>query len=267
MKNNNLMSDFFAYYVHASNSPFWSFAVHDGNRINSVLTNYMQLNDKQRFREEDPYTGTIAELPVNKFIVSTSRFQLDINRMIDDAIYLHPDQAWGLSVWKDLPEEHVKALKNEYESVFKEIETLIQRTIDDHGYFVVLDIHSFNCKRSAPDEEVDKEANPQINLGTIHNHLKWRPLIQHFIASIQNQTYLSQPIDIRENVKFKGGYLSKFINEKFGEKGCVLSIEFRKDFMDEWTGEPYIQDIMAYRQVLMNALTDLQEYNFNDARR
>ncbi|WP_140938269.1 N-formylglutamate amidohydrolase [Sphingobacterium lumbrici] len=260
------MSDFFAYYVNTGNSPFWSFAIHDGSRINPVLKDYLNLNDAERFREEDPYTGTIAELPINKFIVSTSRFQLDMNRTIADAIYLRPEQAWGLSVWENLPEPHIATLQNEHHNVFKEIETLIQRTIDDHGYFVVLDIHSYNCKRSGPLEEVDHNANPQINLGTIYNHPKWRSLIQYFITSIQHQTYFSQPIDIRENVKFKGGYLSQFINKKFGDKGCVLSIEFRKDFMDEWTGEPYIQHIMAYRQILMNALTDLQEYNFNDAR-
>src|SRR5690606_9247813 len=139
------------------------------------------------------------------------------------------------------------------------IETLIQRTIDDHGYFVVFDIHSYNCKRSGPLEEVDHEANPQINLGTIYNHPKWRPLIQYFMTSIQNQTHLSQSIDIRENVKFKGGYLSKFINEKFGEKGCVLSIEFRKDFMNEWTGLPYQPIILEYKQLLLRTLKDLQK--------
>jgi N-formylglutamate deformylase len=38
-------------------------------------------------------------------------------------------------------------------------------------------------------------------------------------------------------VRFRGGRLSRWIHETFPETGCALAIEFKKFFMDEWTGE------------------------------
>ena len=42
---------------------------------------------------------------------------------------------------------------------------------------------------------------------------------------------------MRENVRFKGGYMSRWINERYAGRGCALAIEMKKIFMDEWTGE------------------------------
>ena len=42
---------------------------------------------------------------------------------------------------------------------------------------------------------------------------------------------------MRENVKFRGGHFPTWINQTFGGRACVLSIEVKKIFMDEWTGE------------------------------
>lgn len=254
------MSTYFSYFVKKVASPFWSFAIHDGNHINSELNAFLMLSEAARFREEDPYTAIIAELPTNQFIVGTSRFQLDINRKLADAVYLRPEQAWGLDVWKDLPKNHIDALHKAYTDTFKNIDACLKQTIDTYGYFVVLDIHSYNCKREGSHEEVDKDANPQINLGTAHNLPKWNALIQHSLDFVRSQKYLSENIDIRENVKFKGGYLSEYINEKYGNHGCVLSFEFRKDFMDEWSGEPQMERIMAYRQLLMHVVKELTNH-------
>jgi hypothetical protein len=46
-----------------------------------------------------------------------------------------------------------------------------------------------------------------------------------------------EPIDTRENVRFRGGHLSRYLAERYGTQGGALAIEVRKDFMDEWTGE------------------------------
>jgi hypothetical protein len=44
-------------------------------------------------------------------------------------------------------------------------------------------------------------------------------------------------LDVRENVKFQGGNFSRWIHGKFPGTGCALAIEFKKFFMDEWTGK------------------------------
>ncbi|WP_437918476.1 N-formylglutamate amidohydrolase [Sphingobacterium sp. LRF_L2] len=254
------MPALFEFQVRHAESPFWTFAIHDGHQVSPAILPYLQLDETQRLREEDPYTGSIAELPVNQFLVSTSRFQLDINRAPDDAIYLHPDQAWGLTVWKkELPKNLLQLLYHEHELIYKQIDHWIQETIKKHGYFVIFDIHSYNAKRGGPDDIVDKEKNPQINLGTAYNNPRWQAAIACFLQSVAKQNLFDTKIDIRENVKFKGGFLAQHLIRRFGEDGFVLSIEFRKDFMDEWTGIPYMPIVQSYKQLLMHTLKDLQE--------
>jgi hypothetical protein len=38
------------------------------------------------------------------------------------------------------------------------------------------------------------------------------------------------------NVRFRGGELSRWVNARYCDRGCALAIEFKKTFMDEWTG-------------------------------
>lgn len=253
------MASLFQYSIQVADSPYWAFAVHDGHQVDSIAEQFILLDETQRLREEDPYTASISELPVNQLVVGTSRFQLDVNRKEEDAVYLRPEQAWGLSVWKDtLPSTVLEQLYEDYRDFYRQIDRYIQQTIEQHGFFIVFDVHTYNAQRISEEEPVDKHANPQINLGTQYNQERWRPVVDRFVESVRNQQLLGDPIDIRENVKFKGGNLAQHILRKFGNHGCVLSIEFRKDFMNEWTGQPYQPAILEYKQLLLHTLKDLQ---------
>ena len=46
-----------------------------------------------------------------------------------------------------------------------------------------------------------------------------------------------------ENIVFKGGYLSRRLSKEHNNKLLVLAIEFKKIFMDEWSGQVY-EDIL-----------------------
>ena len=41
---------------------------------------------------------------------------------------------------------------------------------------------------------------------------------------------------MRENVKFQGRAVSWWVHERYPGVGCCLALEFKKTFMDEWTG-------------------------------
>ena len=101
------------------NTPILAFALHDGHQIDDALKSHLLLGEQQRSREEDPYTGyMISELPVTTVTVHTSRFQLDLNRTKEKAVYQKPEDAWGLSVWNQLPAEKIKTLHAEYDSFY-----------------------------------------------------------------------------------------------------------------------------------------------------
>jgi len=255
------------YEIKLADSPFWTFAIHDGHDIDEKLLPYQLLNEEERLREEDPFTALIAELPCNRFIMESSRFQLDINRTLEDAIYLKPEQAWGLNVWKDdFPLALISELRNDHREIFEIIESKIQDTIAQFGYFIILDIHSYNAKREGPDQEINIDTDPEINFGTIHLNKKWRPLMDELINFISAEELNGQAIDVREIVKFKGGYFAQTMNQLYGDYGFVLAIEFRKDFMDEWTGDPDYHKIMACKQLLLKSLTVFNQYFHQDGK-
>lgn len=258
------MASLFQYSVEFADTPFWVFAIHDGHQVDPAIEQFILLDETQRLREEDPYTASMAELPINQLFVGTSRFQLDVNRKEEDAVYLRPEQAWGLRVWKEtLPTTILQQLYDEHKNFYQQLDSYIQHTVDKHGFFLVFDVHTYNAQRIGEDQPIDKQADPQINLGTYYNNEKWRWIIDRFMESVRSQQLLGKAIDIRENVKFKGGYLAQHILQKFGDRGCVLSIEFRKDFMNEWTGLPYQPVILEYKQLLLHSLKDLQKLDIH----
>ena len=68
------------------------------------------------------------------------------------------------------------------------------------------------------------------------------------------QTLCGHLLDVRENVKFKGGYFSSWIHQEYPRHACVLAVEFRKTFMNEWTGIPDWPRLGALRDILKKAL-------------
>ena len=206
----------------------------------------MLLSEQERAREEDPYTVfMIAGLPVTKVNVSSSRFQLDLNRVIERAIYEKPEDAWGLNVWKALPEDEKQRLHSDYGLFYDAIKSLLEDTIKNHGYFVILDVHTYNHRRDDAFTEADAEANPEINMGTFYNEQHWKGF-----CSAYTRFMVSQNFDARENVKFKGGAFAQWVIKNYGNKGCVLSIEFKKVFMDEWTGIANLPHLVRLQNLL-----------------
>jgi len=61
-------------------------------------------------------------------------------------------------------------------------------------------------------------------------------VVDRFIADLRACDFLGRRLDVRENVKFQGGHFSRWVHQTYPESGCALAIEFKKFFMDEWTG-------------------------------
>ena len=56
-------------------------------------------------------------------------------------------------------------------------------------------------------------------------------------GGVGNQEVRDHRLDVRVNVRFRGGYLCHSVVEHYRDTACALAIEFKKVFMDEWTGE------------------------------
>ena len=58
-------------------------------------------------------------------------------------------------------------------------------------------------------------------------------------------------LDVRENVAFQGkGEQTRFVHERYPGQGCAIALEFKKFFMDEWSGEPDAAELSAMRDFI-----------------
>lgn len=244
-----------------------AFAIHDGHTIRPDLVSSLSINEDQRYREEDPFTGRLAEVVETHVIVNMSRFEVDLNRPRETAVYRKPEDAWGLDVWKGgISDDMVEGSLRFYDSFYKDAYDLLKRLEGVYGKFVVLDLHSYCHRRGGPGEPAEPAANnPDINVGTgtMNRHL-WANIVDRFVSDIGSRKVLGRPVDVRENVKFRGGYFPQWVHQTFPETGCCIAIEVKKIFMDEWSGvlnEAAFKDV---REALKFALPGLlEELNSN----
>lgn len=215
-------------------TPVIATAIHAGHELDPCLERRMALDPAARLREEDPYTDRLADIGASRVVACLSRFSLDLNRPRERAVYRCPDDAWGLQVWDDPPDASALATaEGRHEAFYAAVDELVEDTVERHGYFVLMDVHSYNHRRQGPHEPADDPStSPEVNLGTrTLDRANWESAIEAFLGGMREAGF-----DARENVKFGGGELVRHVNERHGAHGCALAVEFRKDFMDEWSG-------------------------------
>ena len=104
----------------------------------------------------------------------------------------------------------------------------------------MLDLHSYNHRRdgpTAPPAPIDQ--NPEVNVGTgTVDRERWGPVVDRLMSELADREVAGHRLDVRENVRFMGGYLTQWVNERYDGVGLALAIELKKVFMDEWTGIP-----------------------------
>jgi N-formylglutamate deformylase len=219
--------------------PVVAVAVHHGHDLRPEVARLIALDEAERLREEDPYTGGWTDIADTGMVVERSRFEVDMNRPRDLAVYLEPERAWGLRVWREPPPPDVldRSLA-QHDAFYHQVRDVLSRTEQAFGGFVVFDLHTYNHRREGPDRIADPAGNPDINVGTgTMPRERWAPLVDRLIADLREQDVLGERLDVRENVRFRGGFFPRWVHETFPRTGCALAIEVKKIFMDEYTGE------------------------------
>ena len=215
----------------------------------------MCLSEADRRREEDPFTGEAVRGVPQYVIAHRSRFEFDLNRDTDNAVYRTPEQSWGLQVWKSdvLDDSLARGSLDLHAEYYRMLGSLLDGVAMRHERFLVIDVHSYNHRRAGPDADpTPQDKAPDINIGTFSMpRQQWAWLVDPLMEAMAEFDFNGRRLDVRENIAFQGkGEQTRFVHERYPGRGCAIAFEFKKFFMDEWTGKPDPQAVKAMRDFI-----------------
>ena len=243
-------------------SPIVCTAIHNGHDLSPEVNANMALPGADRLREEDPYTERFVDISGNTIIGRLSRFDVDLNRRKETSIYLEPKDCWGLVARKEQPSPvALQQSSSMYDDFYEETFNYFKQMEEKFGKFFVFDIHSYNHHRLGTDQPFDDpDKNPEVILGTSNMTEKWFPLVKKIQEDLKNYDYFNDHLDVRINVKYPGGNFPRWIHTNFPNSACVIALEFKKTFMDEWTGEVEDVEVQELKKALASTLPGILEY-------
>jgi N-formylglutamate deformylase len=244
-------------------APLVAVALHHGHDLRDEVAGCMALDSEARRREEDPWTGLWTSIAETGIVVSRSRFEVDLNRPPELAVYRTPAESWGLEVWKQPLEagviERSLALHTDF---YRTVEVLVDRLLALHPRVVVLDLHSYNHRRDgAREPPAPPVRNPDWNVGTGSlDRAMFAPLVERFLHDLAScERAGGERFDVRENVRFQGGFFPTWLHLRYPGRVCALAVECKKFFMDEWTGSVTAAALEEPRRALAAAVPGLLE--------
>jgi uncharacterized protein (TIGR02421 family) len=212
--------------------PYICFAIHNGGNFRTELREKLNISKMERWHEEDPYTWRFIESLPLRIVVHDSRYEYDLNRTPEDALY---DTAWGKKVWKSqLSEEEKLYSLQKHSDFYRVVDTLVLKLENDFGGALIYDIHSYNFKKYGGNSDY-----PTFNIGTERIDPKYRKNINKFLKELEKIDLLPLYNRVAENEVFFGrGYLLSHIMSKF-DKSLVYAVEIKKIYVDEESGDEY----------------------------
>lgn len=242
-------------------SPIIGIALHHSHRVRDEVAERMAISAADRRYEEDPYTHRFLRSATHRLTPNQSRYEVDMNRPPHTAVYMGPEMAWGNQIWAQTPPPGmVERTLEKWYAFHTLVDVAVQDAIDRFGRAIVLDLHSYNYQRDgATDWRTD--GKPVINLGTKHLILddEGTRLKDRFFEQLAGTTVLGEECLVEENSVFYGGYLNRRLSRTYGTDCLTLSVEYKKVFMDERTGEPHDDVLEDLLDQFDDALRDLAD--------
>ena len=244
--------------VQDGQGPIIATAIHSGHRIRDSLKPWLAIEDKGRLREEDPLTDYFLSVADTSVRANISRFECDLNRPRDICITRDPSKTWDLRIWDDaLPDEQVEQSRAIHDRFYAAMKQLCDDKIAEHGRILLLDIHSYNFKRNGPDgDPAPADKNPDIDVGaTTLDKAVYGDLLKDFAETLCSVPVNGQAPSVGINVRWEeGGNFPEWLHSIYGDKACVMTLEYKKIFMDEWSEEADIFALQHLRQGLLLAV-------------
>ena len=217
-------------------SPIVAAAIHAGHELHPTVRRAMAVEDSLRMQEEDAFTDTWTTGFANRIVMYVSRFEVDLDRPRERAVYLEPDDARGIEVWhvpptREMYDRCLRLHDGFYQYASRFIDDLLQR----HERVVVLDLHSCGQPRNGPDPA--GRVQPEIAVGTHSvDRDAWGDLVGGLIEALARFDIRGRSFDVAEDRETEAGYFTAWVNDTYGTSVCSLALRVRRTFLDARTG-------------------------------
>lgn len=226
--------------------PYVCTAIHDGNKIREELISKIKLQEYERWFEEDPHTGDFIKAMPITMIVHDSRFEYDLNRKPENAIY---EEAWGKQVWsKKLTTKEKQESLKKHSSFYQVLGALVGKIESLYDGCVVYDMHTYNHRRW-------DRAVPLFNVGTEHiDRQRYAPVVDNWLEELkQVKVETVANVTAENDVFFGRGYNVEYITTNFNNT-LVLATEVKKVFCNELTGEDFPELVAEIQSNIKTAI-------------
>ena len=220
-----------------------STAVHAGHDLRPEVAARIAVDDDTRRREEDPFTddflgdrrnaGVSSIVPGSRSI-STGR--------VRRAVYLRPDDAWGLDVWTD------PAPRRRGAGVARRLRRLLRGrspSVSTVSRPAARSSCSTCTRTTTVARAPTRPAGPECRQpGGQRRHRCPRSAAMGagrravHRRSARRAGRRSPSSTFARTSASAAATFSRWVASRYPDTGCALAIEFKKVFMDEWTGEP-----------------------------
>ena len=228
--------------------PYVCTAIHDGHQFRKELWKNCLHTEYDRWYEEDPETKNMVFSHPIVFAGCDSRFEYDLNRSPEDAIF---ETAWGKQLWKTpLDQTKIRRSLNKHINFYKVVYALINKIESKFGVSIIYDMHSYNWQRW--DREV-----PTWNLGTSNiDTVRFGNTIESWRKTLSE---MELPNGIKSTAAindtfFGNGYFLKYITKNF-KNTLVLATEIAKIYCDEYQQIIYPEVVSAVEKQLRTLIT------------
>ncbi len=218
-------------------SPVLALSLHSCNQIREDIRE-KAADAALRLWEEDPGTDRFANAFPVAMVVRASRFETDLNRPPELAVYQRPEHCWNIEPYNPpLSHEQLQASLARYREGIAFIDQQVDRAVERFGYCVLLDFHSYNYQRKVQVSRWwEDPRRPVFNLGTGKTDPSFRPVLDALLRAFSGIQWEGRAVTVGENQAFDGGYIHFREEARHPGKVLVPSIEVKKVFMEERTG-------------------------------
>ena len=232
----------------SDDQPFLCLAIHNGHAMRADVSKFCALTETDRLSEEDLHTGDLLAGLQNTLVAHDSRYEYDLNRSPEEAIY---GTAWGAKVWRKPLPAHVREQSLEkYHQFYTVLRAAVERLVQKHGGCVVYDLHSYSGPRQ------DGVTAPLFNIGTHSIDMRrHRRSVEFMERALGEITIANEAVRVGRDEVFEGrGHIAAYIRAEFKDVLC-LPIEVKKVFCSEDDGAPFPAVIDALKAQLTSAIS------------